>query len=813
MKYHINIVIKYFFITLLCIMPQIAKGSVDVNFLSYELDRATHTAKFVGLGLIWVNNQPTFKQIENLTIPETIDYEGETYTVTTIGSRAGQRGYISGTLTLPNTLTTIEDQAFYWCDKLTGSLTIPNSVTYIGANAFRDCTGFDGELILSNSLKTIEEKAFYGCTFTGTLVIPDKVEKIGDQAFYICKGISKVEMGNSVKYLGERAFESCDNLTEVTLSESLTSIGDYAFQFCHALKAPIIIPNSVTHIGTHAFSSCEKLQGLILGENVTEIKDYAFNSCEQIAGELKLPDKIKTIGEYAFYGCSKLSGDLILPNSLSHLGKDAFFGCIGIKGKLKIPESLTIIEEATFFQIGVEEIYIPRTMEAIGRNALSSTGYSDLKLVVCEAPIPPVRYKPDNDTGQYDWIWTFAATDKYEKQLLVPAESVELYKSSPYWSIFKQINAIGSQIPATDIELNYLSAKLHIGESIQLNATLTPETTTDQNVTWTTSNASVATVNVNGKVTAVSLGNATITATAASGVTASCEITVEPVRATSISLNTYSISLIEGESCKIHATVLPDNTTNPTISWTSGDSQIATISRDGTITAIHKGVTQITATCDGVSATCTVTVNKQPEVPVVNRPETPSALIRKGNGASCTFIVMMDIPDEDLSDEGYNYIFGYTDAQDVEHILADTQKRYCHINSSIYNNPQNVFWVFAYCVRNAGTSACSYRRHLNGKIDEDFESSKFFNRSSVVDASNPANWIKPTSRGIQFTVECCDITTLSVYTLSGQKVFERQYQAGEFVDEQITNLQLEPNTYVAKVISGNETVTKKIRIQ
>ena len=175
-----------------------------------------------------------------------------------------------------------------------------------------------------------------------------------------------------------------------------------------------------------------------------------------------------------------------------------------------------------------------------------------------------------------------------------------------------------SSVLATSISLNKTSAEIYAGETLQLTATVLPSNATNKTVTWTTSNSSVATVSSNGLVTAKAVGNATITArtTDGSNLSASCSVTVKQssVLATSISLNKTSAELNTGGTLQLTATVLPSNTTNKTVTWTTSNSSVATVSSNGLVTAKAKGSATITATTtDGsnLSAICSITVVSQ----------------------------------------------------------------------------------------------------------------------------------------------------------------------------------------------------------
>lgn len=168
-------------------------------------------------------------------------------------------------------------------------------------------------------------------------------------------------------------------------------------------------------------------------------------------------------------------------------------------------------------------------------------------------------------------------------------------------------------IPVTGITLNPTSVSLVEGETTTVSATISPSNADNQKVIWSSDNSSVATVN-NGTITAVSAGTATITAKADDGgKTATCSVSVKSksVPVESVSLEKTAITLRVGGTAEVKATISPDNATNKTINWKSSDESIASV-KDGVITGVGLGTCSITATVEGKTATCTITVEATP---------------------------------------------------------------------------------------------------------------------------------------------------------------------------------------------------------
>lgn len=168
--------------------------------------------------------------------------------------------------------------------------------------------------------------------------------------------------------------------------------------------------------------------------------------------------------------------------------------------------------------------------------------------------------------------------------------------------------------PAAGIILNVTTLAMTVEEQFNLTATVKPDDTTNKTVKWTSNNVNVVAVSSDGKVTAKKSGTAIITVrtTDGSSLSATCTIVVtSPVRA--ISMNKQEAGMFVGESVQITASCSPLDADNTTVSWTSSNNNIATVSKDGKIKAVGAGVATITATTtDGtnLSASCRVTVSK-----------------------------------------------------------------------------------------------------------------------------------------------------------------------------------------------------------
>jgi LPXTG-motif cell wall-anchored protein len=180
----------------------------------------------------------------------------------------------------------------------------------------------------------------------------------------------------------------------------------------------------------------------------------------------------------------------------------------------------------------------------------------------------------------------------------------------------------GTIVPVTGVSLDKTSLTLTTGKSGTLTATVAPANASNKAVTWASDNTSVATVDQNGKVTAVSAGTATITVTTVDGSkTATCTVTVEDeivtVPVTGVSLDKTSLTLTTGKSGTLTATVAPANASNKAVSWASSNTSVATVDQNGKVTAVSAGTATITVTTVDGSKTAACSVTVEDEVVIV----------------------------------------------------------------------------------------------------------------------------------------------------------------------------------------------------
>ena len=211
---------------------------------------------------------------------------------------------------IPDTVTTICNEAFLGCENLT-SITIGKNVETIGNSAFNYCSGLTN-LIIPDNVKIIGDKAFYNCFYLESVKIGNGVTSIGNSAFSFNEYLNpdeklqlkELEFGNSVTTIGDYAFENCTLLTNVTIPDSVITIGESAFSNCQSL-ASINIGKNVTIIGNCAFYNCNTVTKIIIPDGVTTIEWMTFRECTNLKSVL-IPDGVTSIGNSAFQYCNSL---------------------------------------------------------------------------------------------------------------------------------------------------------------------------------------------------------------------------------------------------------------------------------------------------------------------------------------------------------------------------------------------------------------------------------------------------------------------------------------------------------------------------
>ena len=308
--------------------------------------------------------------------------------VTNIGSYAFYGCENLQTVSLPNSIASIDDNSFQYCEALT-DIILPDSVTNIGREAFEGCKNLTS-IHFPGSIETISMYAFNDCTKLTDITFSDGIKHIGTKAFYKCPGpksiyipSSIINIGSVVDFLNAQEYIVDENnmvystedgvlfnkeKTELIsyppkkedlsycIPNSVTQLVNFAF-YNNSFLTSVTIPNTikdfcVQHHPTYStasygyglFIGCENLTTAVLQDGITHIGLATFRQCRALT-DIVIPDSVTRIEKDAFYQCNSLT-NLTLPDNLISIGDHAFYGCNFTN--ITLPASVTEIGEAVF---------------------------------------------------------------------------------------------------------------------------------------------------------------------------------------------------------------------------------------------------------------------------------------------------------------------------------------------------------------------------------------------------------------------------------------------------------------------------------
>ena len=340
MKKHLHNSLRALFLSLsvLLSLPMLAE-SIEIDGINYDLITESKEAAVIA--------KSNGRYSGEIVIPESVEHEGTTYSVTSIGGCAFYECSGLTSVTIGNSVASIGEYAFAWCHGLT-SVTIPNSVTSIGNYAFQYCSGLTS-VTIPNNVTNIGERAFYYCLGLTSVTIPNSVTSIGYRAFEGCSGLTSVHISDIVAWCNidfldnnsnplhyaEHLYLNGDEVKDLVIPNSVTSIGERAFLGYKGLTS-VTIPNSVTSIGSQAFYGCSGLTSVTIPNSVTSIENYAFYGCSGLTS-VTIPNSVTSIGNYAFYNSTALKDVYCYAEKVPSTKSNTFEGSYPENATLHVP--------------------------------------------------------------------------------------------------------------------------------------------------------------------------------------------------------------------------------------------------------------------------------------------------------------------------------------------------------------------------------------------------------------------------------------------------------------------------------------------
>ena len=573
-----------------------------------------------------------------------------------------------GNITLPNTVTKINDDALKGNKKIV-SVTIPGSVKDIGNNAFQGCPNLE-EIIFTNPDKAsntliIRVSAFQDCPKLTKCEIPARAYQVVGNIFKGCTSLKEVKVndnnpyyftkdgvlfgpalvnykpqyddayalqsypagrqgaytipssvnGKEIDQVWTSGFEGAVGLTDITIPASIGRLGTAAFESTGLTH--VTIPGTVQQVDPAVFQNCTSLVSVKLPNGITEIDQYLFANCISLQ-HVDMPDSITKINIYAFHNCTSLTS-LALPKGLTSLSVGCFEKCYNLQHVVVPPSVINFPKDDVGvynpFKYSPVTVYVEKKSTAdkffsnnLGELQASATANGgSLKVVTLDSVADPASIDVSSleliDAGrQISVAGKFRIGSYLNVQPLTSGSDYNAFSAKANGKAFRAYSL--ALMPSGASASGPFSLTVGQPDGFSSSATL---------------------YDANGALSTDYADSSFTASLSALGPVAIIDIKEETgdTEITSVTLNCSTLTLEAGKTGKLSATVLPASATDKTVIWSSSKPDVASVSSNGTVTAIKAGTAVITATAtNGKSASCTVTVTGGTTDPNPGQPET-----------------------------------------------------------------------------------------------------------------------------------------------------------------------------------------------
>ena len=573
-----------------------------------------------------------------------------------------------GDIVIPNTVTKIGDEAFKGNKKVTG-VTIPGSVVDIGNNAFEACENLK-KVAFTNPGEArknllIRLSAFKDCTKLTDVEIPARVKQIVGNIFKGCTSLMEIKVnannpyyfaqdgvlfgpalveyspkyddnyvllaypagcqgaysipstvhGKTIDQIWTSGFEGAAGLTDITIPASIGRLGTAAFESTGLTH--VTIPDTVQQVDPAVFQNCTKLVSVKLPAGLAEIDRYMFANCISLQ-YVDMPDSITKINIYAFHNCTSLTS-LALPKGLTSLSVGSFEKCYNLQHVVVPPSVINFPKDDVGvynpFKYSPVTVYVQKgsrgdsffsnNLAELQASATASGG--SLKVVTLDSVADPAAIEVESleliDAGHKVSVQgKFKIGSYLNVQPLTSGSDYNAFAAKANGKAFQAYDL--SLLPSGTTASGPFTLTIGQPEGYASSATLyganASALTTDY-----ADNCFTASLSALGPVALIDVKEAT-----------------GGTEVTSVTLNKETLNLEVGKTGKLSATVLPDSAADKSITWSSSNTDVASVSSSGTVTAKKAGTAVITATAvNGKNASCTVTVTGGTTDPDPGQPE------------------------------------------------------------------------------------------------------------------------------------------------------------------------------------------------
>lgn len=340
--------------------PENVNILAEVYFDIDDDDNGIHIHENVPVTEVKFENWDESKNIKTIFLPSTIESFGlflSGLESVTVDNANPYYKSVDGSVYSKNMSTLL------YVPPMKDKLVIPNGVERIGTgkNAVFGSLGTDiipqcSMISIPETVKTISDYAFYSCSNLRSIVIPNSVETIGNYAFWGNKALNEISLSTSLKSIGRLCFEWC-NIENITLPRNLSYFSVSAFNNCENLKAINVDKENLWY---------RSIDGVVFNKSLSELVCYPWGSSESYT----VPNGVVKIGEYAFYRRKSLK-NIVLPEGLDTIGSGAFYECRGLLN-ITFPNSLKEIGKAALFECPLYRLTLPKNLKKIGDYALTN---------------------------------------------------------------------------------------------------------------------------------------------------------------------------------------------------------------------------------------------------------------------------------------------------------------------------------------------------------------------------------------------------------------------------------------------------------
>lgn len=407
--------------------------------------------------------------------------------------------------------------------------------------------------------KTIDQvwtSGFEGAASLTDITIPASIGRLGTAAFE-STGLTHVTIPDTVQQVDPAVFQNCTSLVSVKLPEGITEIDQYLFANCISLQN-VDMPDTITKINIYAFHNCTSLTSLALPKGLTSLSVGCFEKCYNLQHVVVPPSVINfpkdDVGVYnpfkyspvTVYVQKRSTGDKFFNNNLAELQASA----TASGGSLKVVTLDSVADPASIDVSSLELIDAGRQISVAGKFRIGSylnvqplTSGSDYNAFSAKAngkafQAYDLSLLPSGTTASGPFTLTIGQPEGYASSATLYGANASALTTDYADNCFTaSLSALGpvalinvkeatGGTEVTSVTLNRATLNLEVGKTGKLSATVWPDSAANKSITWSSSKTDVASVSLNGTVTAKKAGTAVITATATNGKSASCTVTV-----------------------------------------------------------------------------------------------------------------------------------------------------------------------------------------------------------------------------------------------------------------------------------------------